>query len=551
MVLKSDFDDIVIPSEPLHEYFGRLWSRHPERTALVDNLTGERLKYADFLAYVKKISGCLQGGGVKAQMKVQYFLKDSIVAFCTMQALKFANASIVLCRPHEKMTTREYVYQVRDSGVEYILCDPETVTLVSDTFKEYSDVARTKVIFFGNRELLEPYADSLNVVLFDDLLETDTTWTPPECKSAAEDIAIITYTSGTTGKPKGAKHPVKSLTGQSEMIIRGPKTFQDGDVYLLATSLFYAFEVSFSEITLNVGGTVVLARTDVKINFPEIVERNRITVAIILEVSGRAIMATAPQFPRYRDQMKSLRLMMFCGSVLQPKFAKLMSDFFSPCLFSNNYGMTENFAVSFTGNSRDMECSAGRPLPNVSIKIVDMNSREELPDGSVGELMLKSDSLMVGYLNETAESRNIEADGWLRTGDLAYIGADDRSIHLVDRCKQIIICMDDTLSPGELEEILREHEAVEQAVVIGVPHDELGEAPTAFVTVRPGFLADAALSAELRERVRKLTSIYKHLYGGVYFCSWDQVPKTGNGKISRLSLRDNFLKGKVVCTKPE
>lgn len=551
MVLKSDFDDVVIPQDSLHEYFSRLWNRYPERTALIDNLTGERLNYAEFLANVKKISGCLQAGGVKAQMKVQYFLKDSITAFCTMQALKFANATIVLCRPHDQMTTREYVYQVRDSEVEYILCDSETVLLVGETFKEYPDVSNKKVIFFGDRETLEPPAGGLDVTLFDDLLKTDTAWSAPDCGSAAEDIAIITYTSGTTGKPKGARHPVKSLTGQSEMIVQGPKTFQDGDVYLLATSLFYAFEVSFSEITLNVGGTVVLARTDVKLNFPEIVERNQVTVAIILEVTGRAIMASAPQFPRYKEQMKSLRLMMFCGSVLQPKFAKLMSDFFSPCEFSNNYGMTENFAVSFTENSQDMACSAGRPLPNISIKVVDMNSREEVPDGTTGELMLKSDSLMIGYLNETEESRNIEADGWLRTGDLGYIGTDDRSIHLVDRCKQIIICMDDTLSPGELEEILREHEAVEQAVVIGTPHEEYVEVPTAFVTVRAGFEANAALAEELKERVRKLTSIYKHLYGGVYFCSWDQVPKTGNGKISRLSLRDKFLKGEVVCTKPE
>ncbi|OQR71458.1 putative 4-coumarate--CoA ligase 5-like [Tropilaelaps mercedesae] len=551
MVLKSDFKDVAIPSEPFHEYFDRLWSRFPQRVALIDNITQEQLNYADFLRHVKQIAGCLQHGGVTSHTRVQYFLKDSITAFCIMQALKFANATIVLCRPHQQMTTREYVYQVRDSEVEFILCDVETVEHVHKTFKDHPDLKWIKVIFVGTPNELEPSRDSLNVILMDDLLKRGARWSIPLIGNAAEDIAIITYTSGTTGKPKGAKHPVKSMTGQSEMIVQGPQIIKDGDVYLLATSLFYAFEVSLSEITLNVGGTVVLARTDVKLNFPEIIERNKVTVAIILEITGRAIMATAPKFPNYKEQMKSLRLIMFCGSVLQPKFASLISDFFKPCLFSNNYGMTENFAISFTPVSPDMSCSVGRPLPNIEIKVVDMNTREEVADGMVGEVMLKSDSLMAGYLNETEETRNIEKDGWLRTGDLGYIGADDKCIYLVDRCKQIIICMDDTLSPGEIEEIIRENPAVEQAVVVGIPDEKLGEAPTAFVTVRTGFKEDKSLADQLKEDVAKLTSIYKHLYGGVYFCGWDQVPKTGNGKVSRLSLRDKFLKGEFNCRKPE
>lgn len=551
MVLKSAFSDVTIPSEPLHEYFGRLWSRFPERIALIDNITQERLSYSELLTYVKDISGCLQHGGIAAQTRVQYFLKDSIIAFCVMQALKFANATIVLCRPHQQMTTREYVYQVRDSEVNFILCDVDTVQLVHDTVKEYSDLKRIQIVFVGTPSELDPFKEHLNAVLLDDLLRNGTPWTAPQCGNAASDIAIITYTSGTTGKPKGAKHPVKSMTGQSEMIVQGPEIFKEGDVYLVATSLFYAFEVSFSEITLNVGGIVVLARTDIKLNFPEIVERNRITVAIILEITGRAILATAPKFPNHKEQMKSLRLMMFCGSVLQPKFANLMSDFFSPCLFSNNYGMTENFAVSFTAVSQYMSCSVGQPLPNIVVRVVDMNTRDEVPDGTVGELMLKSDSLMTGYLHETKDSRNIEADGWLRTGDLGYIDAVDRCIHLVDRCKQLIICMDDTLSPGELEEILREHPAVEQAIVVGIPHEELGEAPTAFVTIRAGFQENSALASKLKENVAKLTSTYKHLHGGIYFCDWDQVPKTGNGKISRLSLRDKFMNGEIECRRPQ
>lgn len=104
MVLKSDFQDVMIPTETLHEYFGRLWSRFPERVALIDNVTQERLTYAELLERVKRIAGCLQDGGVAAQMRVQYFLKDSITAFCTMQALKFANAnnsSLPTSRPND------------------------------------------------------------------------------------------------------------------------------------------------------------------------------------------------------------------------------------------------------------------------------------------------------------------------------------------------------------------------------------------------------------------------------------------------------------------
>ena len=548
MVLKSDFEDVVIPTEPLHEYFGRLWSRHPQRTALIDSLTSEKLNYAQFLAHVKKISGCLQADGVESQMRVQYFLNDSITAFCIMKALMFANATIVLCRPDEQMKTSEYVHQLLDSEVEYILCDPETLCIVEETFKEHPGIAKPRIIFVGDREKLETHSGNLDFKFFDDLLKTDAVWSTPECGSAAEDIAIIAYTSGTTSKPKGAMHPVKSFTGQSEMILRGSTVFQDGDVYLLGGSLFYSCEIIFSQAVLNVGGTVVLARQgrNLHLKFVEVVERHNVTVGALTEVRGRAVIAKAPQFPRYREQVKSLRLMIYIGSILRPGFAKLMSNFFN-CGFTNNYGMTETFAISFSENTRDAVCGAGRPLPNVSIKVVDQSSRKEVPDGTVGELMLRSDSLMVGYLNGSEESRIIEADGWLRTGDLGYIDADERSIYLVDRCKEVIICMDENLSPGELEEILREHEAVEQAVVFGIPHQEYVEVPTALVTVRDGFRADAALAEELKARVRKSTSRHKHLYGGVYFCSWNQVPKTGSGKISRLKSRDKFLGGEMDC----
>ncbi|KAM7302405.1 4-coumarate--CoA ligase [Ixodes scapularis] len=143
---------------------------------------------------------------------------------------------------------------------------------------------------------------------------------------------------------------------------------------------------------------------------------------------------------------------------------------------------------------------------------------------------------MKGYLGHPeATAEALSEDGWLRTGDLGYYDTEGR-IHIIDRLKQMIKCMGNVVTPAELEEILMSHEAVEEAVVLGVPSSKYGEAPAACVVVKDCFAKNLeSLATELKELIADQAAVYKHLYGGIIFMK--RLPKSESGKILRQELK--------------
>lgn len=178
--------------------------------------------------------------------------------------------------------------------------------------------------------------------------------------------------------------------------------------------------------------------------------------------------------------------------------------------------------------------TVGWPISNVSVKIVNAESSDSrgLDVNETGELWIRGPNLMIGYLNNDKATREtITEDGWLRSGDVGHYD-EHGLIYISDRCKEMIKVNANQVAPAELEALLRNHPAVAEAVVIGIPHPTCGEVPRAFVILREG----AQLKQDaLQEFVSKHVARYKHISGGIFFV--DSIPKTATGKILRKDVR--------------
>ncbi|KAM7302560.1 4-coumarate--CoA ligase 1-like [Ixodes scapularis] len=169
-------------------------------------------------------------------------------------------------------------------------------------------------------------------------------------------------------------------------------------------------------------------------------------------------------------------------------------------------------------------------------QVLDKSSGGSLGPYHNGEIAVHARGVMKGYYGRPeATAEVLSTDGWFRTGDLGYYDAEGR-IHVIERLKEMIKCMDNVVTPAELEEILTTHEAVAEAAVVGVPSSKYGEAPTACVVVKDGFEKNLeSLATELRELIAGQAAVFKQLYGGVFFMK--SLPKSDRGKILRQDLR--------------
>ncbi|XP_075531334.1 luciferin 4-monooxygenase-like [Dermacentor variabilis] len=205
------------------------------------------------------------------------------------------------------------------------------------------------------------------------------------------------------------------------------------------------------------------------------------------------------------------------------------------------YGMTEACSlITSRPKNEDFSTSAdvGFPTPNVAIKVVDVLTGEKLGPHQTGEVCYRTPSVMRGYYKRPKETADtIDEDGWSKSGDAGYYDEDGR-LYIVERLKQMIKCLDGTVIPTELEELLlRQHASdIAEVSVVGLPHPHYGEAPAAAVVLTDeGRTKDSELLAEkIKATVASNHAMHKHLYGGVFFV--DSLPKTDTGKVTRATL---------------
>ncbi|MGI5272247.1 class I adenylate-forming enzyme family protein [Nonomuraea sp. CA-218870] len=430
-------------------------------------------------------------------------------------------------------TEPELAYGVLDSGAKVIIADDERALRL----------AGTGVPMIVARGEAPPGARTFAEVLGE--VRADVTL--PEVELSPDDPATIFYTSGTTGRPKGALGSHRNL-GQSPMTVAyglyraAAMTGKDpGEatavrrVTLLTVPLFHVTGC-FSALTTTLfsgGGLVLMYKWDPG-QALKLIEREKVSAMIGVPTNAWQLMSH-PDFAKH--DLSSLNTLGYGGAPAPPKLLERITENLPARAASNGYGMTETTALAIGNGGADYQThpdSIGRPSPVVDVRVVDP-ANAELPPGEVGELCVRGPNVILGYWNKPEATAETFVDGWLHTGDLARID-EDGFVYIVDRAKDMLIRGGENVYCAEVEAALFEHPAVDDVAVIGVPHDELGEEVGAVVRLTPGA---SATGEELRAFLGGRIAAFK-----VPVRFWfreDELPRNPGGKILKTRLRREVL----------
>jgi long-chain acyl-CoA synthetase len=401
--------------------------------------------------------------------------------------------------------------------VGYYLSDPEAKLLIA--WDDFAEAAETGAEEAGSECLLVKPGEFENVVGAADPV-TDV------AETADGDTAVILYTSGTTGQPKGAELSNANLSRNAEAS-RGLFGLGSEAVVLGALPLFHTFgQTCGMNATLSGGGTLTLIPRFDPAKALEIIQRDKVNV-----FQGVPTMYGAMLHLDGRDDydVSTLKVCASGGSAMPVELMRGFEKAFG-CKVLEGYGLSESSPVaSFNHPDRERKPgSIGTPIEGVEMKVVD-DDGQEVDQGDVGEIVIKGHNVMNGYWKRDEATAETIVDGWLHTGDIGKVD-EDGYFFIVDRKKEMIIRGGYNVYPREIEEVLYEHPDVREAAVLGIPSDEYGEEVAAAVTLKDGA---STSPEELRSFVKEQVAGYKYPRK-----LWlvDELPKGPTGKILKREI---------------
>jgi long-chain acyl-CoA synthetase len=474
-------------------------ARWPQRAALT--FDGADLTYAELDEGSARVAGLLRERGVVPGDRVGIMLPNVPQFACAYYGVLRAGGVVVPM--NVLLKERETAFYLGDSEAKVVFAWHE----VAHAAQAGAAEADTECI------VVDP-------PWFERLL-ADVEPAPEVVEHAGDDTAVILYTSGTTGKPKGAELTHANLVRNVEVVL-DLFSLTEEDVVLGALPLFHSFgQTCGLNAAVAAGARLALIPRFDPASVLGLIERERVTV-----FEGVPTMYAALLGHRDHDgyDVAVLRTCVSGGAALPLEVLRGFEAAFG-CVILEGYGLSETSPVAcFNHPDRERKPgSIGTPVDGVEMKLLE-------PADGVGEIAIRGHNVMKGYWRRPeATAETIDAEGWLRTGDMARID-EDGCYFIVDRKKELIIRGGYNVYPREIEEVLYEHPAVREAAVIGIPHPELGEEVGAAVALKP----DAEVSErELRDHVRAVLAAYKYPRE-VWFV--EELPKGPTGKILKREI---------------
>jgi len=360
----------------------------------------------------------------------------------------------------------------------------------------------------------------------------------PLCPVDPDDVALLLYTSGTTGRPKGAMLTSRNLSTLLDAV--GPMWGLNEDTRSVACMpLFHIGGIGWALAALRFDGTIVLVRMFDAEDLSVTISRERATHVNLVP----AMISALVNSPSVRKlDHSSLRMILYGTAPIGKQTLAAALEVFN-CAFVQVYGLTETTsaiteldAQDHRGQDETALSSAGRPYPWVDVKIVDPLTLESCDTNEPGELWVRSAQNMRGYWRDPVATAATIGDGWLRTGDTGYLDAAGY-LYLTDRLKDLIVSGGENIYPAEAERILLEHPAVSDAAVVGVPDSRWGEVAKAVVVLKPG---SSVSSEEIVQYVRQRLAHFK-CPTSVDFV--ETLPRNAAGKVLKRQLREPYWEG--------
>jgi long-chain acyl-CoA synthetase len=487
--------------------------KYPCRIAAKDSVC--EITYSRLLSNVEQLSSLLKSAGCGPGIKVAIVLPNSAAYFASFFAISAAGATIVPMS--SKMTAYETAGFIKRAGVSLVL---------------------TGKIFAGNlaKQLGTQEQTAISTIAqnADSVLKVET-FTPgrPRTDNDNSDVALMVYTSGTTGQSKIVMLTDDQLISNM-FIYRAVTDFDRPNVVYCSLLLHHIYCICAQVLThISLGDTFIAKDSPFFIkDFFKAVQEHKVTITAFVPYMA-ILMAEYPDPGRF--DLSSLKYITLSGAKTPVIIYRKLTRNFGHIKFINTYGMSEaGSRISIAAPEPDEfpAESVGRPIPAVTVRITDEN-RKVLPAGCTGEVEVKGSGVFKGYFNQPRLTKETIVDGWMRTGDMGRLDAEG-NLYLLGRKKEIILCGGENILPAEIEEALIENSSVREAAAIGIPDDRLEEVPCAFVVSRDG----ACTEAEIINFCRKRLSSFK-VPRKVFFT--DKIPKLGTSKIDRRKLKEIAL----------
>ena len=518
---------------------------HGEAIFLVNE--DERVSFEAFYRAVAAFARTLQAQGVRKGDRVALIMRNLPewpVAFYGAAAL-----GAILTPLNAWWTGPELEYGLTDSGAKVAITDDERFERIAEHLSACPDLERVYVAR-ATQEFADPRVTTLESVIGE-----PPTWATlpdepiPPADIAPDDDATIFYTSGTTGKPKGALATQRNINcnilssasaGARTFLRRGEQppaadpTAPQRSI-LISVPFFHATGC-FAVLNPAVYGGVkiVMMRKWDPIRAFELIQREKIQAAGgVPTIAWQLIEHPA----RENYDLSSLESVSYGGAPSAPELVRKIKETFPKSAPGNGWGMTETSATATTHSGEDYQNrpdSCGPAVAVTDLKIMSVEGDRELPVGEVGELWCKGPQVVKGYWNKPEATAQTFVDGWVRTGDLARLDAEG-FCYIIDRAKDMLIRGGENIYCIEVENVLYDHPAVMDAALVGIPHKTLGEEPAAVVTLKPG--AEAS-EQELRSFVAERLAAFKVPVKVVFW--HETLPRNANGKILKTELKKVF-----------
>ncbi|MEO8651184.1 MAG: long-chain fatty acid--CoA ligase [Hyphomicrobiaceae bacterium] len=532
-----------IAPAPLYQLLERAADRHPARVCT--NFLGRTITYGEMSRLVDRAAAGLAAIGVTKGTKVGLFLPNSPTFILFYYATLKAGGTVVNYNP--LYTLEELTFQVKDSETDImvtldlkLLFDKVEALMVAGTLKRaivasFPALLPTakSILFrlFKGKELASVTASKVagSIIGENSVLANDGTFAAPTI-DPTEDVAVLQYTGGTTGTPKGAMLThAAAYTNVLQTASWAPDLKEADERVLGVLPFFHVFAMTVvMNFAIAKAAEIIIMPRFVLDDALKLIDKTKPTIMPGVPTLFNAVM----NHPKLKSfDLSSLKFCLSGGAAL-PLDVKQNFERLTGCSLVEGYGLSEASPV-VTANPLEGPVkpgSIGLPLPQtiVSLRALD-DPTKEVPLGEKGEVCIKGPQVMKGYWNKPRETADQFVGDYLRTGDVAIMD-EEGFLFIVDRIKDLIICSGYNVYPRRIEEVLHEHPAVEEVTVIGIPDEYRGEAPKAFVKLKAGATATTAdLMKHLEAKISRI-----ELPAQIEIR--DSLPKTMIGKLSKKEL---------------
>jgi long-chain acyl-CoA synthetase len=540
--------ELEFREEPVQQYLVDAAKRFPEKTAI--HFMGKEMTYKELYDEALSFASYLQQIGISKGDRVAIMLANTPQSVISYFGILMAGGIVVQTNP--LYTERELEYQMKDSGAKAIITldilYPRASKVMPQTNLQHIVVTAIKDYLPFPKNLVYPFIQKKqygivvnvkhegNTHLFKEIVKIKPKKLVEYEFDFDEDVALLQYTGGTTGSPKGVMLTHKNLVANSSMCTAWLYKAKPGEESVLGIVPFfhvYGMTIVMILSVMQAYKMIILPKFDALTTLKTI-QKQRPTLfpgAPTIYIG----LLNHPDLKKY-----DLSSIDSCLSGSAPLPVEVQEEFEAVTggKLVEGYGLTESSPVThanFLWDRERIKGSIGVPWPNTEVRIVSMDDGEDMPVGEIGEIIIKGPQIMKGYWNRPEATEETIKDGWLYTGDLGYM--DDKGyFYVVDRKKDMIIAGGYNIYPREIEEVLYEHPDVLEAVAAGIPDPYRGETVKAYVVLKEG---SKVTPDDLNQYARKYLAAYKapRLYE-----FREELPKTAVGKILRRTLVEEEMR---------